>query len=73
MNALWEVLSDIKKEEADFVNDLALSLTGNVDHSVIDAIHANGLEKEFEPFPFCSASRGSAKNDVGRYVIICYS
>ena len=52
VNALWEVLSDIKKEEADFVNDLALFLTGNVDHSVIDAIHANGLENNLNLSPF---------------------
>ena len=44
VNALWEVLSDIKKEEADFANDLALFLTGNVDASVVHAIGANGLE-----------------------------
>ena len=44
VNTLWEVLSDIKKEEADFANDLALFLTGNVDASVVHAIGANGLE-----------------------------
>ena len=43
MNTLWEVLSDIK-EEADFANDLALFLTGNVDASVVRTIGANGLE-----------------------------
>lgn len=44
VNALWEVLADVKKEEADFANDLALFLTGNVDASVVHAIGANGLE-----------------------------
>lgn len=44
VNALWEILFEIKKEESDFADDLELFLTGNVDSSVVDAIGAHALE-----------------------------
>ena len=43
VHALWEVLSEMKEQDSEFFDDLELFITGNIDSSVIDSIHANGL------------------------------
>lgn len=52
VNALWEVLSDIKEQNSEFANDLELFITGNIDPFVVDAIHTNGLGKNLNLSPF---------------------
>ena len=49
---MWEVLSEIKKEELDFSTDLELFLTGNVDASVTQSIQLNGLQDNLNLSPF---------------------
>ena len=52
VEVLWEVLSEIKKEEIDFSNDLELFLTGNVDASVTQSIQLHGLQDNLNLSPF---------------------
>ena len=52
VEALWEVLSEIKNEEIDFTNDLELFLTGNVDALVTQSIQLYGLQDNLNLSPF---------------------
>ena len=52
VEVLWEVLSEIKKEELDFSTDLELFLTGNVDTSVTQSIQLHGLQDNLNLSPF---------------------
>ena len=52
VEVLWEVLSEIKKEELDFSTDLELFLTGNVDVSVTQSIQLHGLQDNLNLSPF---------------------
>ena len=49
---MWDVLSEIKKEEIDFSDDLELFLTGNVDDSVTHSIQLHGLQDNLNLSPF---------------------
>lgn len=49
---LWEVFSEIKKDEIDFSADLELFITGNIDISVIKSIQFHGLQDNLSLSPF---------------------
>ncbi len=51
---LWEVLSEIKNEIIDFSSDLELFFTGNIDSSVVNSLHKNGLEENLNLSSFVS-------------------
>ncbi len=52
VEVLWQVLSEIKKEEIDFSTDLELFLTGNVDTSVTQSILLHSLQDNLILSPF---------------------
>ena len=52
VTTLWDVLSEIKKEETDFSHEFELFITGNIDSSVIESIQYYGLQENLNLSPF---------------------
>ncbi len=65
--ALWKVLGEIVKSDADFANDLRIRLVGQVDSFVADALKNNGLSNNaavIENVPHQEAIREQASATV---------
>jgi glycosyltransferase involved in cell wall biosynthesis len=48
----WKALNELKKENKEFAGKLVLRTVGVVDHSVKEAIIANGLEENWNQIPY---------------------
>ena len=48
----WETVKELANENLDFKNSLDLQLIGQVDHSIIETIEANGLKDKVSIIPY---------------------